>query len=569
MATNKYSVRGEADMKQHDSAIKKSAAEVYKYKKQVEDSSKQVKKFGKQVEGAKGNVKKFGNDISGLLGKVTKLNPAVGSLVSAFSRFAPGIGLATGAFALLKETIESTQFSGDALTITLEKTKASVSLFTSALAMGNFDNFKENLKSIRKEAEEAAKALDNFTTKTLTNKAAYAKYNAERSKLERIIKDPKSTPEQIKNAQNELDELPKKMEAAFQQEANLAKDAFVRAFDVIAEEKGKETIKKRVEEIFKNSTPSTAWDNVAKFYENIILENEMLFDKLSEKEQKQMVDLYLEWQNLIRLSNELYSNNSRLLNESTSSKSTSSKSTSTKAQSYDEERIRDLDIAYWGNMAESGKYRQGVNWKYTPVIPPEELEEIEDDAVKIIQEAEQKKREELEKTNKELAKQREIFDLQLHSISSLGSALSTLGSEFNSTGLEAAGIIAQAIATLIEGYAKAMASFKATSSPWAWIGFSVAGLATLTSVISQIHSLSGYASGGIIQGANTIGDYNLARVNSGEMILNGTQQARLFRMLNNGSSASGSVSGSVEFKIKGQELVGVLNNYTKKTRRVL
>ena len=114
-----------------------------------------------------------------------------------------------------------------------------------------------------------------------------------------------------------------------------------------------------------------------------------------------------------------------------------------------------------------------------------------------------------------------------------------------------------------------MSSWAATTSPWAWIGFSAAGLATLTSVISQIHSLSGYASGGIIQGANTIGDYNLARVNSGEMILNGTQQARLFRMLNNGSSASGSVSGSVEFKIKGQELVGVLNNYTKKTGRVL
>lgn len=552
MATNNYSVRGEADMKQHDSAIKKSAAEVYKYKK--------------QVEGAKGNVKKFGNDISGLLGKVTKLNPAVGSLVSAFSRFAPGIGLATGAIALLKETIESTQFSGDALTITLEKTKASVSLLTSALAMGNFDNFKENLKSIRKEAEEAAKAFDNFTTKTLTNKAAYAKYSAERSKLERIIKDPKSTPKQIKNAQNELDELPKKMEAAFQQEENLAKDAFVRAFDVIAEKKGKETIKKRVAEIFKNSTPSTAFDNVAKFYENIILENGMLFDKLSDKEQKQMVDLYLEWQNLIRVQNELYSNNSRLLNKST--ESTSSKSTSTKAQSYDEERIRDLDIAYWGNMAESGKYRQGVNWNYTPVIPPEELEDMEEDAVRIIQEAEQKKREELEKTNKELAKQQEIFNLQLDSISSLGSALSTLGSEFNSTGLKAAGIIAEAIANIIKGYATASAQ-SAELGPWAWAAFSVAGLAQVASVISQIHSLSGYASGGIIQGANTIGDYNLARVNSGEMILNGTQQARLFRMLNNGSSASGSVSGSVEFKIKGQELVGVLNNYNKKTGRVL
>lgn len=170
--------------------------------------------------------------------------------------------------------------------------------------------------------------------------------------------------------------------------------------------------------------------------------------------------------------------------------------------------------------------------------------------------------------NEELAKQQEIFNLQLDSISSLASAFSTLGNEFNSTGLKAAGIIAEAIANIIKGYSTASAE-SATAGPWAWAAFSAAGLAQVATVISQIHSLSGYASGGIIQGANTIGDYNLARVNSGEMILNGTQQARLFRMLNNGSSASGSVSGSVEFKIKGQELVGVLNNYNKKTWRVL
>ena len=170
--------------------------------------------------------------------------------------------------------------------------------------------------------------------------------------------------------------------------------------------------------------------------------------------------------------------------------------------------------------------------------------------------------------NEELAKQQEIFDLQLDSISSLASAFSTLGNEFNSTGLKAAGIIGEAIANIIKGYATASAE-SATAGPWAWAAFSAAGLAQVATVISQIHSLSGYASGGIIQGANTIGDYNLARVNSGEMILNGTQQARLFRMLNNGSSTSGSVSGSVEFKIKGQELIGVLNNYNKKTGRVL
>ena len=48
------------------------------------------------------------------------------------------------------------------------------------------------------------------------------------------------------------------------------------------------------------------------------------------------------------------------------------------------------------------------------------------------------------------------------------------------------------------------------------------------------------------------------------MILNHAQQARLFDMINNG----GVGAGQVEFKIKGQELVGVLNNYNKINGRV-
>lgn len=53
----------------------------------------------------------------------------------------------------------------------------------------------------------------------------------------------------------------------------------------------------------------------------------------------------------------------------------------------------------------------------------------------------------------------------------------------------------------------------------------------------QVLSTAKYAEGGIIGGTSYAGDKMIARVNSGEMILNGQQQARLFEIANTGAGA--------------------------------
>lgn len=72
-------------------------------------------------------------------------------------------------------------------------------------------------------------------------------------------------------------------------------------------------------------------------------------------------------------------------------------------------------------------------------------------------------------------------------------------------------------------------------------------------MMAIMSSIKGFASGGIIEGKTTIGDYNLAKVNSGEMILNKSQQNRLFRILNGelSTGAGNNLSGNVEFHIEG------------------
>ena len=90
----------------------------------------------------------------------------------------------------------------------------------------------------------------------------------------------------------------------------------------------------------------------------------------------------------------------------------------------------------------------------------------------------------------------------------------------------------------------------------------------ITSIISVFSSLPKFADGGIVQG-KSFADLNLARVNGGEMILNTTQQGRLWNTIQQGTTTTNApMNGSVQFKISGKELVGVLSNYNQSKSRL-
>ena len=104
--------------------------------------------------------------------------------------------------------------------------------------------------------------------------------------------------------------------------------------------------------------------------------------------------------------------------------------------------------------------------------------------------------------------------------------------------------------------------------PFAGVGLAAAQIATMSAMIAAASAIPAFAEGGIFAGNQTIGDLNLARVNAGEMILNNRQQRNLFNLLNENGASGGTASSKVEFKIKGNELVGVLNNYNKRISKV-
>ena len=71
-----------------------------------------------------------------------------------------------------------------------------------------------------------------------------------------------------------------------------------------------------------------------------------------------------------------------------------------------------------------------------------------------------------------------------------------------------------------------------------------------------------FATGGIVGGSSFVGDRVPVLANSGEMFLNKGQQSSLFKMINTPNVSGG---GEVTFRIDGTQLVGVLNNYNRRT----
>lgn len=125
------------------------------------------------------------------------------------------------------------------------------------------------------------------------------------------------------------------------------------------------------------------------------------------------------------------------------------------------------------------------------------------------------------------------------------------------------------------GEAVTNATKEGTKAGWPGLLFAIP--AALAAVMAGLAMAGAFAEGGIVGGTQKQGDRLLARVNSGEMILNTRQQANLFRLLNSGIdgqrvrmprafinplAVQPQQPQAVRFEIDGRKLVGVLSNET-------
>ena len=189
---------------------------------------------------------------------------------------------------------------------------------------------------------------------------------------------------------------------------------------------------------------------------------------------------------------------------------------------------------------------------------------------------------------KNIKEQNEKFETQRNTLEGLadmsgqvGGAFSALGDVFQKCGNDAvAGTMqimastAQATADIIpqilkligakQGEAIASGTASASALPFpANIGAIASIVATIMSTFAQIGSIVGaFADGGVV-GGSLHGDKVLARLNGGEMVLNKTQQSKLFHAIESGrfGDNNNTTPSTITWKIKGSDLYGTLSNY--------
>lgn len=148
-----------------------------------------------------------------------------------------------------------------------------------------------------------------------------------------------------------------------------------------------------------------------------------------------------------------------------------------------------------------------------------------------------------------------------------GQAIQSVGNAMQSIedpAAKIAGTIAQAIASIALGAGEAIAQ-GGKLGPWGWIAAAASVTAAMVGVISTVKSATAHAQGGIIEGGlvsgnSYSGDGVLARLNSGELVLNRAQQGNLASQL----EASNSAYDGGRSYVSGENIYIALNTYMRR-----
>ena len=162
----------------------------------------------------------------------------------------------------------------------------------------------------------------------------------------------------------------------------------------------------------------------------------------------------------------------------------------------------------------------------------------------------------------------------------VGSLFSNLGKVTNDSFLSMVGAVSSGISQMLPQIsaliqaqkAQALGGIISSNANLGLLSFGViaSGVAMITSLFDSLQ-VPKFENGGIVGGHSYYGDKILARLNSGELVLNKHDQNRVWDLISQGTtSPKAQLNGaSVQFKISGRDLVGVLSNHQNKTSRVL
>lgn len=571
--------------------------------KQYSQLQDQIKSTGQTLNKSNETCTKAG-------GVIEQLSSKVGLNVASFTKLGLAGAAVSGAIKVVSDSMHTNESTMDSLGIKVQQTQSIYQSFCTHLNKLDFGGFLDNIANVKKAAKEVYEAMDNLKTNGGIISNREARNNAQRAKLEARINDKSLSDSERKQAQKALIALNKQQRNDKFATSKLNNDYVKAEINALLSGSGftkgtKEftnAYKKVVNMLYDTNakggyvangkaTTATGWNVNGRTITN---GKQVNLDKLVTDEFRDKVNPYIQatW----NAQAEAYRTDRATNKQTQKSITSSSGKTTSKEESVNKsisdffKELRKQAILNQNTIAPVGDIP--IDYSSMATKPTDNRSELYQRNKKAFDGIQEQFNQGLidEETAERLVKtlndqfQRNNIDLKFNLdtsdidkvkekiadtadvIDNLGGSISQIGTAAGSKELNAAGIMASALASIVQGYGSAVAQAGGSSgNPWVWLAFTIAAAGTVASVINQMKSLQSFASGGIIEGSNTVGDFNLARVNGGEMILNGTQQSRLFGLLdsNNAYGSGGSVNGNVSFEIQGSKLYGVLRNYDK------
>lgn len=586
---NEYKFRASADMSNHDKALQKSANEVRKYKQATEQSKKEVAAFANNVKG---------------------------KALTGIKSFAGALGVAATAAEMFEKVIRGSQTTSDKWDATVRAATSSANSFFTALSTGDFSTFLLGLDGVISKAKDTAAALDALGNARISYDYFSSKNNAALNQALVIAKDKSKSKAERDNAIKAANDIIAKQKeytnskgatviTALQQlvsEKNLLNGATITQSDVdkileldlLSNSATKKKWQqqeynfylaqtKRINNQYSKKDPQRleALKKVTEQNKLAVLYNELLV-KMSDDELKNITALSIEFDSNNRALAEMQNRMLELSNQSVGMREALNGSIA----AIDKEiQNLELEYKYTTDSTTRSQLLQEINkLKNDKII----LSVVYTPQTQTMAGATLVAATPLPTTlpNVPIATTAKYFDDVTDSANAACSVISTFGGLMSNIGsitedtkhawAAYVGAFAQGISQLIPQVMALTTAEQANAvaggaSSAAKLPFP-ANLAAIASVIATLTSVfaGSFASGGIIKGATSIGDYNIAAVNSGEMILNGTQQSRLFNLLNSGVMHTNTTNGysEVEFKLRGDQLIGLINNSNKKYGRV-
>lgn len=550
-----------------------------------------------RIRDGKQELKDINGEINTSGGMLDALSAKFGVSVTKLGAWGAALGVAKGFLNTLQEAFRNNESAVDGWGATVEASESLYRSFANALSTCTFEAFFANIDSIVQAAQEAYNALDELETKGGVISNAESKYNADRARFQKILKDPKATAVQKAEARKGLERIAGQRADAVRQTQALNNNVIRKNIrerlkeNFFSEEQIKKYYPAIVESLYKTSKVDALGKikvrvNMPGFMhdeEGHILQDRdgrpvhkyrtvALGDLFGDEFRNQSLNPYVRayWDANTRMYQDERRDNRIIGSSGGGGKSGGRGKSGGKVVSAPVFALPDISNeptqlidpigGFWREQIE--KYEKQWQETWNKMGTAGQLSQLGSDGSSPL----------MTHTDKFVEEQMKIADKWLKTArqgkeewQNVAVALGQVGQAFSqlkNPALSVVGTVGQAIATVALAYAQAQAQAAKTSGPWGWIAFAATGLATMINTISAIKSSTAgsYASGGVI-GGNDYNDGLSANVSSGEVIFNKSDAGKLYDYVHSNSTLSGGRGTlRLETEVNGSDLRIVLNN---------